>query len=53
MHLFTVEERYATAPYSAATKQKMLPKVENDVKEFDVSAVVLSCFLLKRVLESF
>jgi len=32
--LFTLEGRYATALYSAATKEKVLPKVEKDLKEF-------------------
>ncbi|KAF2361978.1 ATPase OSCP/delta subunit [Trinorchestia longiramus] len=35
VQLFTIEGRYATALYSAATKKKVLPQVEKDLKEFD------------------
>jgi F-type H+-transporting ATPase subunit O len=35
VQLFTIEGRYATALYSAATKQKALPQVEKDLKEFN------------------
>ncbi|XP_018012170.1 ATP synthase subunit O, mitochondrial, partial [Hyalella azteca] len=34
VQLFTLEGRYATALYSAASKQKALPQVEKDLKEF-------------------
>lgn len=34
VQLFSLEGRYATALYSAATKQKVLPQVEKDLKDF-------------------
>uniref|UniRef100_A0A6A7FMF1 Oligomycin sensitivity conferral protein n=1 Tax=Hirondellea gigas TaxID=1518452 RepID=A0A6A7FMF1_9CRUS len=36
IQIFTLEGRYATALYSAATKQKVLPQVEKDLKEFRI-----------------
>lgn len=41
VQLFTLEGRYATALYSAATKQKALGDVEKDLKEFNVSYLIL------------
>jgi len=48
VQLFTLEGRYATALYSAATKQKVLPKVEKDLKDFD--ALVKKDVPLKELL---
>jgi len=35
VQLYTLEGRYASALYSAASKQKALPKVEKDLNDFD------------------
>ena len=39
VQLFTLEGRYATALYSAATKKKALAQVEKDLGVFNVSSI--------------
>lgn len=40
VQLFSMEGRYATALYSAATKQQKLEKVEEDLKKIHVNNLV-------------